>query len=99
MTTFADLELNPKILKAITEAGYETPTPIQAGAIPAALKGKDVLGIAQTGTGKTASFTLPMIHMLARGRARARMPRPWCCARPVNWQPKLPKTLTPIPNI
>jgi ATP-dependent RNA helicase RhlE len=75
MTTFADLELNPKILKAITEAGYETPTPIQAGAIPAALKGKDVLGIAQTGTGKTASFTLPMIHMLARGRARARMPR------------------------
>ena len=75
MTTFADLELNPKILKAITEAGYETPTPIQEGAIPAALKGKDVLGIAQTGTGKTASFTLPMIHMLARGRARARMPR------------------------
>ena len=75
MTTFADLELNPKILKAITEAGYETPTPIQAGAIPAALKGKDVLGIAQAGTGKTASFTLPMIHMLARGRARARMPR------------------------
>ena len=75
MTTFADLELNPKILKAITEAGYETPTPIQAGAIPAALKGKDVLGIAQTGTGKTASFTLPMIHMLARGRARARRPR------------------------
>ena len=75
MTTFADLELNPKILKAITEAGYETPTPIQSGAIPAALEGKDVLGIAQTGTGKTASFTLPMIHMLARGRARARMPR------------------------
>lgn len=75
MTTFADLELNPKILKAITEAGYETPTPIQAGAIPAAIKGKDVLGIAQTGTGKTASFTLPMIQMLARGRARARMPR------------------------
>ena len=75
MTTFADLELNPKILKAITEAGYETPTPIQSGAIPAAIKGKDVLGIAQTGTGKTASFTLPMIHMLARGRARARMPR------------------------
>src|SRR5210317_1662734 len=75
MTTFADLELNPKILKAITEAGYETPTPIQTGAIPAALKGKDVLGIAQTGTGKTASFTLPMISMLHRGRARARMPR------------------------
>ena len=98
MTTFADLELNPKILKAITEAGYETPTPIQAGAIPAALKGKDVLGIAQTGTGKTASFTLPMIHMLARGRARAHAAL-LGCARPVNWRPKLPKTLTPIPNI
>jgi ATP-dependent RNA helicase RhlE len=75
MTNFADLNLNPKILKAIEEAGYSEPTPIQQGAIPAALKGKDVLGIAQTGTGKTASFTLPMIHVLARGRARARMPR------------------------
>ncbi|MDG1936510.1 MAG: DEAD/DEAH box helicase [Paracoccaceae bacterium] len=75
MTNFADLNLNPKILKAIEEAGYSEPTPIQQGAIPAALEGKDVLGIAQTGTGKTASFTLPMIHVLARGRARARMPR------------------------
>ena len=75
MTTFSDLELDPKVLKAISEAGYETPTPIQAGAIPPALQGKDVLGIAQTGTGKTASFTLPMITMLAKGRARARMPR------------------------
>ncbi len=75
MTKFSDLNLNPKILKAIEEAGYESPTPIQEGAIPSALEGKDVLGIAQTGTGKTASFTLPMIHMLARGRARARMPR------------------------
>ena len=75
MTKFSDLDLNPKVLKAVEEAGYETPTPIQAGAIPAALQGRDVLGIAQTGTGKTASFTLPMIHMLARGRARARMPR------------------------
>ncbi|MEM9708852.1 MAG: DEAD/DEAH box helicase [Pseudomonadota bacterium] len=75
MTKFSDLSLSPKILKAVDEAGYETPTPIQAGAIPPALEGKDVLGIAQTGTGKTASFTLPMITMLARGRARARMPR------------------------
>ena len=75
MIKFSDLNLNPKVLKAIEEAGYETPTPIQAGAIPPALEGKDVLGIAQTGTGKTASFTLPMITMLARGRARARMPR------------------------
>ena len=75
MTKFTDLNLNPKVLKAIEEAGYENPTPIQAGAIPAALEGRDVLGIAQTGTGKTASFTLPMITRLARGRARARMPR------------------------
>ncbi|MCV2890589.1 DEAD/DEAH box helicase [Ruegeria aquimaris] len=75
MTKFSDLNLNPKVLKAVEEAGYETPTPIQAGAIPPALEGRDVLGIAQTGTGKTASFTLPMITLLARGRARARMPR------------------------
>ncbi|MDU8945896.1 DEAD/DEAH box helicase [Ovoidimarina sediminis] len=75
MTKFSDLKLSPKVLKAVEEAGYETPTPIQLGAIPPALEGRDVLGIAQTGTGKTASFTLPMITMLARGRARARMPR------------------------
>ena len=75
MTKFSDLNLSPKVLKAVEEAGYETPTPIQAGAIPSALGGKDVLGIAQTGTGKTASFTLPMICKLERGRARARMPR------------------------
>ena len=75
MTKFSDLKLDPKVLKAIEEAGYEKPTPIQAGAIPPALEGRDVLGIAQTGTGKTASFTLPMITLLAKGRARARMPR------------------------
>jgi len=75
LTKFSDLNLSPKVLKAVEEAGYETPTPIQEGAIPPALEGRDVLGIAQTGTGKTASFTLPMICMLARGRARARMPR------------------------
>lgn len=75
MTKFSDLKLDPKVLKAIAETGYETPTPIQEGAIPLALEGRDVLGIAQTGTGKTASFTLPMITLLGRGRARARMPR------------------------
>ncbi len=75
MIKFSDLNLNPKVLKAVEEAGYETPTPIQAGAIPPALQGRDVLGIAQTGTGKTAGFVLPMITLLARGRARARMPR------------------------
>ena len=62
-------------MKAIAETGYETPTPIQVGAIVPALEGRDVLGIAQTGTGKTAAFTLPMITLLGRGRARARMPR------------------------
>jgi len=75
MTKFSDLSLDPKVLKAVIEAGYETPTPIQAQAIPEALAGRDVLGIAQTGTGKTASFTLPLITRLSRGRARARMPR------------------------
>jgi superfamily II DNA/RNA helicase len=75
MTQFSDLKLDPRVLKAIEEAGYSTPTPIQAGAIPPALEGRDVLGIAQTGTGKTASFTLPMITLLQKGRARARMPR------------------------
>jgi superfamily II DNA/RNA helicase len=75
MTKFSELKLDPKVLKAIAEAGYETPTPIQAQAIPEALEGRDVLGIAQTGTGKTASFVLPLITRLARGRARARMPR------------------------
>jgi superfamily II DNA/RNA helicase len=75
MTKFSDLALDPRVLTAVTEAGYEIPTPIQAQAIPEALKGRDVLGIAQTGTGKTASFVLPMITLLGQGRARARMPR------------------------
>ncbi|MEM8822408.1 MAG: DEAD/DEAH box helicase [Pseudomonadota bacterium] len=75
MTSFSDLNLDPKVLNAIEATGYTTPTPIQAGAIPPALEGRDVLGIAQTGTGKTASFTLPMITLLGKGRARARMPR------------------------
>ena len=73
--TFEDLGLGPEVLKAVDEAGYETPTPIQEQAIPIVLMGRDVLGCAQTGTGKTASFTLPMIDILAAGRARARMPR------------------------
>ncbi|CAM5408954.1 superfamily II DNA/RNA helicase [Aquamicrobium terrae] len=73
--SFTDLGLSPKVLSAVTDAGYTQPTPIQAGAIPHALTGKDVLGIAQTGTGKTAAFVLPMITRLEKGRARARMPR------------------------
>ena len=73
--SFSDLGLSPKVLSAVTDAGYTTPTPIQAGAIPHALQRKDILGIAQTGTGKTASFVLPMLTLLEKGRARARMPR------------------------
>lgn len=73
--TFDELGLAPEVLKAVAETGYTEPTPIQAQAIPHVLAGRDVLGIAQTGTGKTASFTLPMIDKLSRGRARARMPR------------------------
>ncbi|MEO0850060.1 MAG: DEAD/DEAH box helicase, partial [Pseudomonadota bacterium] len=73
--TFAQLGLSDKLLKALEESGYTHPTPIQAAAIPEALTRRDVLGIAQTGTGKTASFTLPMIERLSKGRARARMPR------------------------
>ena len=74
-TTFADLGLSPKVQAAIAAAGYTTPTPIQCAAIPVAVTGRDVLGIAQTGTGKTAGFVLPMITRLETGRARARMPR------------------------
>ncbi|NQY41319.1 MAG: DEAD/DEAH box helicase [Henriciella sp.] len=73
--TFAELNLDPRIQTAIDAAGYEHPTPIQEQAIPVIKKGGDVTGIAQTGTGKTAAFTLPMMHRLAKGRARARMPR------------------------
>ncbi len=73
--TFQETGLSEKVLKAVTAAGYTIPTPIQAQAIPHALAGRDVLGIAQTGTGKTAAFTLPMLSRLEQGRARARVPR------------------------
>ena len=72
---FDSLGLSAEVLRAVTESGYTTPTPIQAQGIPHVLQRKDIIGIAQTGTGKTASFTLPMIELLARGRAKARMPR------------------------
>jgi superfamily II DNA/RNA helicase len=75
MTDFSSLGLSAETLKSIAATGYTTPTPIQEQAIPVALAGRDVLGIAQTGTGKTAAFTLPMIERLAAGRSRARMPR------------------------
>ena len=72
---FEELGLSTSILKAVADAGYSEPTPIQRRAIPYVLQGRDVLGCAQTGTGKTAGFTLPMIDILSQGRARARMPR------------------------
>ncbi|MBM3562883.1 MAG: DEAD/DEAH box helicase [Alphaproteobacteria bacterium] len=73
--TFEELGLSQKVLAAVQASGYTTPTPIQAQAIPPALQGRDILGIAQTGTGKTAAFTLPMLSRLESGRARARVPR------------------------
>ena len=73
--TFADLGLSDELLRAVTESGYTEPTPIQAQAIPPILMNRDLIGIAQTGTGKTASFVLPMIDILAHGRSRAMMPR------------------------
>ena len=73
--SFADLGLSDELLRAIDDSGYNVPTAIQAQAIPSVLMMRDLIGIAQTGTGKTASFVLPMIDILAEGRARARMPR------------------------
>jgi superfamily II DNA/RNA helicase len=75
LPAFDTLGLSEDVLKAVTDSGYTTPTPIQAKTIPIALQRRDVIGIAQTGTGKTASFTLPMIEMLSKGRSKARMPR------------------------
>ena len=73
--SFADLGLSDELLRAVSEAGYDDPTPIQRQAIPSVLMGRDIIGIAQTGTGKTAGFVLPMIDILSQGRSRARMPR------------------------
>ena len=73
--SFSSLGLSEKVLAAVEAAGYTEPTAIQAAAIPHVLQKRDVLGLAQTGTGKTASFTLPMLTLLEKGRARARMPR------------------------
>src|SRR5881275_1041526 len=73
--SFADLGLSDELLRAVHDSGYTVPTPIQKAAIPSVLMGKDLIGIAQTGTGKTAGFVLPMIDVLHEGRSRARMPR------------------------
>ena len=73
--SFADLGLSDELLRAITEAGYHDPTPVQQQAIPSVLMMRDLIAIAQTGTGKTAAFVLPMIDVLGHGRTRALMPR------------------------
>src|ERR671919_259137 len=73
--SFANLGLSEDLLRAVSDAGYDEPTPIQRQAIPSVLMGRDLIGIAQTGTGKTAAFVLPMIDILGEGRSRARMPR------------------------
>src|SRR5919106_5107946 len=73
--TFADLGLSDELLRAVNDSGYNDPTPIQREAVPHVLMGRDIVGIAQTGTGKTAGFVLPMIDILHHGRSRARMPR------------------------
>ena len=92
--TFDELNLAPAILKAVREQGYETPTPIQAQAIPAVLAGQDLLGGAQTGTGKTAAFTLPMLHKLSMSRSAEEQIRrrwasaPWCSPRPASSRPR-----------
>src|SRR5215813_11884902 len=72
---FAALGLSAELVQAVSDTGYQDPTPIQKAAIPSVLRGKDLIGIAQTGTGKTASFVLPMLDILHHGRSRARMPR------------------------
>ena len=96
MTTFQDLGLAPPLLAALTTAGYTTPTPIQAQAIPYVLAGKDVQGIAQTGTGKTAAFALPIIHRLLAERRQARakrrgLPRAGTFRRPASWPGRSPR--------
>ena len=83
---FEELGLGPEILKAINECGYTTPTPIQEQAIPHVLQRRDVLGISQTGTGKTAAFTLPMLTLLEKGRAR------WFYRPRASLPPRSPRT-------
>ena len=96
--TFNDLKLSAPLLKAVSEAGYETPSPIQASAIPPVLEGRDLMGCAQTGTGKTAAFALPMLDRLSAaaprktgaGRARSRTPPPARAPAPPPAPPRPP---------
>ena len=97
--TFADLGLSDQLLRAVTDSGYDEPTPIQRAAIPSVLMGKDLIGIAQTGTGKTAGFVLPMIDILHQGRSRARMPRSLIPSRRANSLSRSPRISTNTANI
>ena len=101
LTKFSDLGLSAPILQALQGEGYETPTPIQAKAIPIVLAGRDLLGIAQTGTGKTAAFALPIIQRLppTAGRRSARAAASWCSPRPASWPPRSPKASAPTAGI
>jgi ATP-dependent RNA helicase RhlE len=101
--TFEELNLAPAILKAVQEQGYENPTPIQAQAIPLVLAGHDLLAGAQTGTGKTAAFTLPMLQRLASGTAPknkfgGKGIRTLVLTLPANWRPRWKKTCAATPN-
>jgi len=90
-TGFTALGLSPQLLAAITDAGYEAPTAIQARTIPPLLAGRDLIGQAQTGTGKTAAFALPILHRLDVGRAACRR---WCSRRPASWRSRWPRAST-----
>jgi ATP-dependent RNA helicase RhlE len=90
MSYFSDLNLAEPILRALAEKGYTDPTPIQRQSIPSLIEGRDLLGLAQTGTGKTAAFSLPSLHRLAMDPSRAAPPRAacWSSAPPVSWPPR-----------
>ena len=93
---FVDMGLHPQVLEALIPLGYERPTPIQEQAIPHVLNGRDVMGIAQTGTGKTAAFSLPLVHHLAHNMMHGRaVPRVSFSPRPESWRPKSTTTSRP----
>ena len=94
--TFNDLKLSAPLLKAVSEAGYETPSPIQASAIPPVLEGRDLMGCAQTGTGKTAAFALPMLDRLAPPPpVRRALSAPLSSPPPVSWPSRSARASTP----
>ncbi len=97
MSTFEDLGLRSELLRALVAEGYTTPTPIQAQAIPPALLGRDVQGIAQTGTGKTAAFALPILHRLLDNPRRppAAAAASWSCRPPASWPARSPTASAP----